>query len=141
MIVVGLIAIVGGLGLYFGFDNFRGYSFHSNRDLLVSALQHARSRAVSNICYGSCSDGKSHGVYIEDDQYIIFQGSSYDDRDQEYDAIIETNPGTTHQGMNEVVFAQLKGDADPGEIELENDYNERMSTITINSEGQIIWTN
>ena len=30
IIVLALITIVGGLGLYFGLDNLKGYSFHSD---------------------------------------------------------------------------------------------------------------
>ncbi|MDQ5954247.1 MAG: hypothetical protein QG583_175 [Patescibacteria group bacterium] len=145
MIVIGIISIVGGLGLYFGFDSYRGYSAHSNRDLLVSTLQHARSQSISNVCFGNssnpCEDGKPHGVKILNDKYIIFQGSSFTSRDEDYDAEIEINPNTTYSGMNEIVFAQLSGDiSTAGDITL-TDTTGRISTISINNEGQVIWTN
>ena len=136
-----MLVIITSVGLYFDFDNFRSYSFHGDRDTLVSSLQHARSQAVSNICYGTCADGKPHGVYIEDDQYIIFQGSSFATRDAGFDTLIEANPSINHTGLDEVVFDQLTGDATAGDITLTDPANGRESVISINSEVQILWTN
>ena len=136
-----MLVIISSLGLYYNFSNLHSYSFHGDRDNLVSALQHARSQAVSNICYGACTDGKSHGVYIEEDQYIIFQGVDYASRDEDYDAFIEANPNIEHSGLDEVVFDQLTGDANAGDIIITDPTTSRTSTISINSEGQIIWTN
>ncbi len=45
-----LLTIVGGLGLIMSMDDFRGYSFRSERDTIVSALEKARSQSISNIC-------------------------------------------------------------------------------------------
>jgi len=153
MLVVALITILGGLGLYFGLDSLRGYSFRSDRDVLASVLQHARAEAVSNVCRGGgCQDGKPHGVAIKPsdypDSYVIFQGSSYDSRtaeDKNYDAIFDAPRATKHGGsvneIEEIVFDRLSGNVNtPGEMTL-IDATGRTSVISINSEGQILWSN
>jgi len=141
MTVIGLFTIIAGVGMFFDFDNFRAYSFHSERDTLISTLQHARAEAVSSICRGPCDEGKPHGVKILDNKFIIFQGTDYVSADRDYDAIMDANPNMLHGGLPEVVFEQLSGDVDtPGDITLTDNYSGRKSTISINSEGQILWT-
>lgn len=144
LIVIGMTVIIMSFGLFFDFDQFRLHSFQADRDVLISALHHARSRAVSNICYEPpvCNDGKPHGVRIEAGEFIIFQGSSYAGRDASHDASLEANTGLVHAGINEVVFSQLTGDAlsGAGDIILRDPATGRESIISINSEGQIIWT-
>lgn len=157
VIVISIIIIVGGIGLFFGLDTLRGYSFHSDRDVLVSALQHARAEAMANICRGSDCDagGKPHGVYIDtaNRKYIIFQGANYASRDSDQDAPVDANSLTTWKGVNEVVFAELSGDASSADSSPDcaseaepiciilGDQAARTSAITVNSEGQIVWSN
>lgn len=154
LIVIGIIAVVAGAGVFIDFDSFRGYSFHSDRDILISALQHARAEAVSNICRGGdCENGgKKHGVKILTDKYVIFQGNDYNSRDVDYDAFLDASPATGRSGITEVVFAQLSGNASsisssgdcatlPEPLCIILQGGTRSSVITINSEGQILWTN
>ncbi|MEJ0001779.1 MAG: prepilin-type N-terminal cleavage/methylation domain-containing protein [bacterium] len=155
LIVVGIITIVGGISLFFGFDSLRGYSFHSDRDVLVSALQHARAEAMANICRGAsgdCTTGKSHGVKIRPDEYpdsfVVFQGTSYaahlTTSDKSFDAVLESKPSITYSGADEVVFTQLSGETNSAnEIAITvTDHNTgKTDTIRINHAGQIKWDN
>ena len=79
---------------------------------------------------------------ILDDKFVIFQGTDYDtDRDEDYDAEIEAHPATKHSGIDEIIFEQLSGNANIiGDIIL-TDSTGKTSVISINSEGQILWTN
>ncbi len=148
MIVLSIISLVVGIGLFFDFDSFRGHSFNSDRDTLISALQHARAKAVNNICRGDgseCSGGKPHGVYIDDlnDKYVIFQGSNYSSSSP-FNVILDASPTMTYEvgSLAKIVFEQLSGNVTSvGDIKLKDDASGRTSVITINSEGQIIWTN
>ena len=144
ILVIGLLLIIATFGLFFSFESFRGYSFHSDRDILVSLLQHVRSQAIGNTCRGSgCTDGKSQGIKIQNDKFIMFQGNSFDDlsTDHSLDVIVSTNSNVSHSGQDEFVFTQLSGDVlDPGDVTL-TDLSGKTSTISINSEGQVIWTN
>lgn len=153
LIVVSIIVTVGGIGLFFGFDSLRGYSFRSDRDVLVSALQHARAEAMANICRGTCTDGKPHGVYVDavNHKFIIFQTENsnnpkYIDQtieDKSYNAEIDGSSLVTHNnGVDtEVVFKQLSGETSCSvscDITLK-DNTGRIDILHINSEGQIIW--
>jgi len=144
--VMGIIAIIGGLSVSFGIDTLRAYSFHSDRDLLVAALHHARAAAVGNICQTNsedvCTDGRPHGVHVENGKIVMYQTKTgYTARDASVDAVIDLNPSTTVTGVSDVVFSQLSGDVvTPGDIIL-TEPSGRISVITIGSEGQILWTN
>jgi Tfp pilus assembly protein FimT len=144
LIVISIITIVGGIGLFFGFDALRGYSFHSDRDILISALHICRSTVPAD-----CTTGKPHGVYIDttNHKYIIFQGTNYANHlttnDKDYDASLDASASTEYEAgsLNEVVFTQLSGDVSlPGFIKIKNT-DAHTSQIDINSEGQILWSN
>lgn len=144
LIVLGILAILSGFGLVASLDAYRGYSFRNERNTMVSVLQKARSQAISNICLGSgCTDGKPHGVAFQAGQYIIFQGSGYAARDQAVDQIVAVNYALTFApgSLPEVVFSQLSGDAAPAGTITLTDEAGHSSVISINSEGQISWTN
>lgn len=148
LVVMTIITLVGASGVFFGVDMYRGYSFHSDRDMLVVALQHARAQAVGNVCLGSgCTDGRSHGVAILPNAFIAFQGVCFaspcvrDPHDSVVDATLDANPNIAHGGsVSEIVFSQLAATTTGGTITL-TDITGRSSTITIGTEGQIIWTN
>ncbi len=139
LIVIGLVAIVVSTGLFFDFDSFRANTFYTERDTLISALQHARSEAISNICRGPCGSGVPHGVKILPSKFVLFQGDNYNSGDI-YNAELDANSNITHSGDNEVVFAQLSGDvASSKQIILIDPGSNRQTTIDINIEGQILW--
>lgn len=159
IIVMSIIVILGGLGLFYGFDNLWRQSFRSNRDSLISALERARAESISNICLGeNCTEGKSHGVYIDQDnkRYIIFQGDHYklrDPDDIDQDVVIKADYDITYPDVREVVFERLSGDiiriddeeinfnSEPKdwEMSLKDNVTGNTSIIGLNIEGQISW--
>lgn len=157
VIVMALLAIIGGLALIMNFDDYRGYSFRNERDLLVSVLQRARSQSVNNVCLSglSCTGGQPHGVHIGSAAdcsainkpcYVIFQTTTttptFAARDTAVDQDIErsssfnlvTSPGP------DVVFDQLSGNVDiaPWSLVVTDNLN-HIATTTVNSQGQIDW--
>ena len=140
IIVISFVAIAGSAAVFFGADSYRAYLFHSDRDLLVTALQHSRAQAIGNICLGSsCTDGEPHGVSIQADKFVMFQGASYAARNPDADAEIEANPNLLHTGVSEIVFTQLSATTTGGTITLKDISNGRKTIITIQPEGQITW--
>ena len=144
LVVIGIFAMLSAISLIVSLDSYRGYMFRNERDLVVTSLQKARSQSVNNVCYGTCVNGKPHGVAFSPVQTIIFQGTSFALRDisadevmkRSYDAVSIT-PGS----LGEVVFAQLSGDVTtPGYVTI-TDGTAHTSTTTISSNGQITWTN
>ncbi|HWA32368.1 MAG TPA: prepilin-type N-terminal cleavage/methylation domain-containing protein [Candidatus Paceibacterota bacterium] len=148
VIVISLIAVIGGFGLFFGIDSLRGYSFHSDRDTLVSTLQHARAEAMANICRGTdCADGgKPQGVYIDTSarKFIVFQGTTYDPHDDN-NAPVDYSQNTIlpdDGSLRTIVFDQLSGNVDaPGYITINDATNVHSSKVEISDQGQILWSN
>ncbi len=141
MVVIGLVAIVGGLSLSLSMDDYRSYKFRSERDMFLAILHKARSQSMSNICLGTCTNGKPHGVAIISGHYVIFQGASYAIRDLAQDEITQTNYAVVFSGIPEVVFTELSGDATPSGDMTIADTSGHSSTVTITNQGRISWTN
>src|ERR1043166_3537154 len=104
IITIGLISIIATFGLFLSWDYYRGTAFLSEQKIVVSILQKARNQSMSNVCLGTCTDGKAHGVKFLADKYVIFQGNSYLSRDTSVDDPINVAPTISHSGMDEVVF-------------------------------------
>ena len=141
MIVMAFVAIVGSFTMLMSMDTYRSYNFHTERDLAIAALQHARALAMGNTCTGgTCTTGKAHGVSIQADKYVIFQGDTYATRDASEDSVIQANVAVAHSGLLEIVFTQLSGNSTtPGTITFSD--ATRSSSITIGAQGQIFWSN
>jgi len=142
VIVMAIVAILGGLALILNMDNYRGYIFSGERNTIVNVLQKARSQAINNICLGSgCTDGKPHGAHFEPGKYIIFQGTAYDPLSTLNEIIkadssdIQINPSAA-----DVVFSQLSGEVSvaPWTITI-SDSAGHNNTVSVNSEGRISW--
>lgn len=142
LVAMGIFIIVGGFALFVSMETFRGAHFRSDRDLLIAALQHARAQAMSNICFGACigNDGQPHGVHIQSDKYIIFQGNAYDSSDPNNAAFDSTITTTKTPATLDIVFSQLSGNSAPATVTL-TDAAGHASVISVSAEGQISWTN
>jgi prepilin-type N-terminal cleavage/methylation domain-containing protein len=156
LLVIALIAIVASFAMTANFDSFQGHGFRDERDTLIGLLHTARSHAMNSICLGAdCTEGKSHGVFIQTDSvthsvqhYVLFQGSSYGDRDSVFDAVTIPQHVIIASGMSEFVFTQLSGNPTAtsiGSITMSDPNGAHQgslaSTISINAEAQITWTN
>ncbi len=143
LVVMGIFALIGGLALFVSMETYRSSSFRSDRDLLVAVLQRARAQAINNVCFGTCTDndGQPHGVRIESDQYIIFQGDTYSSSDPN-NAAFDSNPLSNRTGATEIVFEQLSGDTSCSPTcEISLTQGSQSSVISVTSNGRISWTN
>lgn len=144
LLVMSLLGIVAGTGLFMSMESLRGYAFRNEREMIVSVLQKARSQALSNLCLGACplEAGRPHGVYFgAAGEYIIFQGDDYNSRDQSADEIIAANSALSYDAASarQVTFAQLSGSVvSPGAVKI-SDSAGRSASIAINGAGQIDW--
>ena len=134
LIVLGLIMLVAGLGLFLSMDVYRSNSLHAEKNIVVSILQKARSRAMNNI------NENKHGVHFGAGKYILFTGPDWTLDPHPEDVSATTN--VTATGTTDVVFDQLTGNAScspapPCAIALKNDL--QTFVISINSAGQISW--
>lgn len=130
LISVGIFIFIMGLGLFLSIDFYRSYLFLTERDMVISILQKARSNAISNI------NEKRHGVYFDSNRYILFEGDNYLTASNTIS--FEGNQAIKRSGMNEVVFEQLTGKANVtgGDLILKDNIRPDI-TISINYEGRI----
>ena len=143
LLVIGIATILFGMSIAMGLNTYTGYNFRNERDTAISALQKARSQAISNICLGgdSCANGLPHGVHFETGKYVVFQGTIYDAGSALNETII-TSGNINIAVTPDIIFTQLSGEADPAPWTLNlQDQSGHSSDITINNSGRIAWTN
>ena len=132
LVAIGILIVLISLGLFLSMDFYRTYSFHSDKDLVISILQKARNRAVSNI------NQSSYSVYYDDTkkELVIFEGSVYVPNDPSNENIPIERLGITWPGI--INFEQLTGNvaAAPLEITLIS-VGKPSLTITIKEQGRI----
>lgn len=76
LIVMGIMTVILGWGLFLSFDFYKSYAFAAEKEAMSVILQKARNQAMSNI------NQKPHGVHVADNgKYIIFEGLVYDAHD------------------------------------------------------------
>ncbi|HRH24202.1 MAG TPA: prepilin-type N-terminal cleavage/methylation domain-containing protein [Candidatus Paceibacterota bacterium] len=145
LVVMGLVLMVVAFGLIVSFDDYRGFTFRNERDIVVSVIQKARGQAINNMCFGAgCTDGKAHGVYFgTPGEYVVFQGTSYATRDVALDEVIAARDNASVvSGMTSVVFNRLRADTTTvGGTTLTITQPGHTSTITVEPEGRVWWTN
>ncbi|MDE2438485.1 MAG: hypothetical protein KGN01_03785 [Patescibacteria group bacterium] len=111
---------------------YQDYLLTSERNMIVFTLQKARNEAMSNF------DQSDHGVYIQQNAYTVFQGTSYASRNPAYDEIFPASGGVAKTGLSEIDFDQLTGGtAASGTITLTT--AQKSLLISINPAGQITW--
>lgn len=143
MISIGIMAIILALGLFLSFDAYRGYIFRSEQAVLVSALEHARSRSITNYFESS------HGVCYDNSakNYVLFRGTSYSNPglvrepiESSSGVIVSSSPAKFLCSAGGVAFEQLTGKIVGGTaIDMVLTQNSKTSTTSINYEGTINW--
>lgn len=137
IVVVAILGIIAALGLLMSFESFRGASFRSERDTMVSALQKARSDAMANIKqspWGVHYDASAH-------TYTIFRGTSYASGASD-NAVIDGNPGATvsPSPLPDVVFTQLSGTTSGAfSATIAENGHTTNPPVSVNYEGTIDW--
>ena len=138
LVVLTIIILVAGFSLFVSLDSYRGNSFRSERDTAIAVLQKARSQAMSNICFGTCTDGKAHGVHFTSTQYIIFQGNSFTAGDATNQVIPINNSVTFSPAPPfDIIFNQLDGTVTAPVSFTISDPANHSAQININAEGRI----
>jgi prepilin-type N-terminal cleavage/methylation domain-containing protein len=141
MVVIGMTIFILTLGLFLSLDAYRGYQFRSERSVLLSTLERARSLSMSNVFE------TTHGVCFVEPNYIIFRGATCDASDPDNETI-PSSPAISITGIttaNPVVFEQLTGRLVPQLSPVSNEYaitlihGSRSEIVSINNEGRMNW--
>jgi len=130
LLVVGIVAILVSLTLPLGLDFYRSQQLETQSQGVIQALRRAQLKAIS------VESDSSFGVYLTDDNYTLFKGSSYLTRDADFDEVFDLPMIITVSGLQEIVFSKLEGKPNiTGNIILSGDSDSR--TININEMGRI----
>jgi len=130
LIVVAIIAILISFTLPLGLDFYRSQQLETQSQGVIQALRRAQLKAMS------VEDDSRFGVYLTNDNYTLFKGSSYLTRDVNFDEVFDLPMIINVSGLTEVVFFKLEGKPNvTGNIILSGDSDSR--TININEMGRI----
>ncbi len=129
LIVIALSVFLLALGAPVIWDFYRQIELRGESQNLISYLKTARGASMAN------KNQALHGVYIDAQNYIIFEGASYAVRDLSKDQIFLKSRIVTISGASEIIFQQLSGATASSSILLYNSL--ATTTINLNSEGVI----
>lgn len=131
-IVFGIFALISVIGLPVGIDAYRNYLLTSETRNILSILRRAQSLSFSN------SYEKSYGMAVEPQNFVLFQGNSFDDRNQAFDEDYPRETSVTISGFSEIIFSRFSGRPNATtSIVLSNQL--RSQSMDINEEGVINW--
>ncbi|MBI4993586.1 prepilin-type N-terminal cleavage/methylation domain-containing protein [Candidatus Wolfebacteria bacterium] len=131
IVAMAILSVIAGLGFWVSLEFYKTYNLDSEFNILTSALRKVRNLSMTNF------NESAHGIYIEPNRYVIFQGSSYVARNQSFDEIYEPL-SVNFSGIGEAVFSQLSGDSSAsGTIKI--NYETKNRQVFINYDGKIDW--
>lgn len=116
VVVMAIFTLLIGLGLFMSMDSYRGFSFRSERDVVVSLLEKARSRAMANIYqtpWGVCTIGSD---------YVIFRGTTCTPGGATNESLAKKSPAVGVSGFSSGIwFSQLSGTTTGGTVVVTQD--------------------
>ncbi len=132
--VVGIFVLLSGMGLFMTLDALRGTTFRSERDIVVSLLQKARSESINNI------NQSPHGFCFDGANYVVFEGNDCATAPSEKKEFTPAGGGISFYPpfpAEGIVFIQLSGDSADwsGTFQQGN----KISSLSVNREGMIDW--
>lgn len=108
---------------------YQRYQLNSEEQLLKTVLAQARNYSMIN------RNESKHGLYIDQNNFTVFQGDSYAVRSISQDRVFPRAGGIMMTGPIELVFESLSGRTASSTFLVSN--ANASSTIYVNSEGTI----
>ncbi len=136
IVVIAIIGVIISFGLVISMDSYRAYYFRSERSKIVSVLERARSRSLSNYFQ------VEHGVCFITSNYVIFRGRSTCTPGATTDELIPANTDIASKSnfsgtFPTIIFSQLTATTTGGTINITD--GNRSAIINVNYEGKINW--
>jgi len=104
-------------------------AMESNIDTLINVLRKAETNSLTSL------HNSSWGVKIENNNFILFKGDSYINRDKNFDDIYKSYANFAVSNDNEIIFTKNSATTTPKTITLNDE--ERYMNIYINELGLI----
>lgn len=132
LLVVIILAVLTGLSIPVSINFYKTQQLDVNVKGVVQSLRRAQLKAMS------IESDSIFGVYLTNDSYILFKGSSFDARDISYDEVFDLPQVITVSGIQEIAFSKFEGvpvGALTGDIILNSNGDSRI--ININEIGRV----
>lgn len=130
LFVVAVFAILILLTVPFSFDFYWRHQLDVFSEELVQNLRRAQLKSMSG------EQDSNFGVYLGQNNYTLFKGSSWENREEELDEIFDLPENLSLEGVSEIVFSKIQGNPSvEGSITLNSNISSK--TIFINSLGRI----
>lgn len=130
LVVLGILAIIFSVGSPVSLNFYLDYQLDSEYNLVVSLLRNARNLSMTNY------NESDHGLYIDSNNLVVFQGSTYATRNSSQDVTYSRNSAITISGATEVDFAALSGQTSSTTITVSDSRN-KIWTTYVNPEGLV----
>ncbi len=131
MLIVGILVIIFSMGAPITFEFYQNYQLQSEENKFISFLETARNASMTNL------NQLPHGVYRDDDNYIIFEGNSFAARNQIQDQNFPRAKTISVSGPSEIIFDSLSGQTVSSVFVFNNGI--KSFNVYVNQEGQINW--
>jgi len=131
LVVIALMTGLLTIGVPISWDFYTTYQFDSETQTFVSILEQARNFSMIN------RSESPHGILIDANQFVIFQGGSYAARNPAQDLTFPRNGIVTITGPNEIVFTALSGTTTASVYTFTNQH--RSVAISVNYHGAILY--
>ncbi len=132
LVVVGLFLSLVTISIVASVSHIQKTSLTNDRDLLLSLLWHARSRALANV------EESPHGVHVTSDSFISFLGASYDASAIDM-STTPHSPNLYVSGNTTIIFEPLTGAITSGETITTLRRGTETILLTVNAHGRIDW--
>jgi len=131
LISISLILILTLFTVSVGLNFYKSQQLENQAQTILQTLRRAQLKAMA------VEMDSSFGVYLTNDSYILFKGSSYaNNRDPQYDEVFDLPEIINVSGLSEITFSKFEGKPNiTGNIILNN--NGESRTININKFGTI----
>jgi len=103
LITVSLISILGFFLFSIGLNFYKSQQLETQAQEILQTLRRAQSKAMA------IELDSTFGVYLTDDNYTLFKGTSYATRDVQYDEVFDLPQIINVSGLSEVVFSKVEG--------------------------------
>ena len=132
LLVVIILTVLTGSAIPISINFYKTQQLDINVKGVVQSLRRAQLKAIS------IESDSIFGVYLTDDSYTLFKGSSFNTRDISYDEVFDLPQVITVSGIQEIAFSKFEGvpiGGLTGNIILNSNGNSRI--ININEIGRI----
>jgi len=129
LVTIGVLTVLFGIAGAIGFNFYMSYQIDSEARLLNSLLQEARNLAMTN------NYESDQGVHIDNEEYILFRGTTFASRDQSKDKSFPRTPEISLVGPSELVFTALSGQTASSTYTLTRENINRY--VYVNAEGLV----